>query len=155
MTDFVNQGQWDEYSNILNKFNNSVAKKKITFRKFRRTLSQFKEDIDPTKYDDITLECLINYNYLRTWPATVTSEAGELDRDSMQVLFNKKYLQSMGLLTVNTNLDYNPDYDRFIVDGQIKKAMGNTAASQAGSEDILYTLILKNEEIDTGQSQVR
>jgi hypothetical protein len=108
---------------------------------------------NPDGYDSIDLLALLNYNYLRSWPITVKTETGDLDRQSVQVLFNRQYLDELGYINADGYFQYDPAHDYFIIDGLRHIAMGDTMASQAGDTDILFTIILKRD--DTPTSEVR
>src|SRR5699024_7697627 len=101
----------------------------------------------------ILLNVQLVYNYMRTWPITLHTETGELDKQSVQVFVNKQYLAANGHINTAGAFDYNPAMDRFIIDGLVYKAVGDTAVAQAGSSDILISFILKREETPTGEDR--
>ena len=92
---------------------------------------------------------------MRTWPIDQPSIAGEVDRQSIQLFFNKEILNDLGYLSVYGNLAYNPDYDRFRLDGILYRPSGDTAAAQNMLSDIFFLLILQREETETTQYTIR
>lgn len=120
---------------------NFGSKTLIWFKAISGALNRFGEDSEEIK-DGINIPCLINYNYMRSWPITQYSEAGEVNRQSMQVLISKKFLKDNGFLTYDGYFDYSPGHDDFAIDGVKYEAAGDTPASQAYTDDLLFTLIL-------------
>lgn len=149
MAKLINDAQWERYERTINDAMETFANKEIIWRRFTKQVNRFGEDPQET-YSDITLKCLINYNYMRSWPITFTSDSGELDRQSMQVLFSKDYLKTSGYLTIDGSLDYDPAMDRFIIDGLVMKSFGDTPVSQSNNLDLMYSVIVKREETKTG-----
>lgn len=153
--DYVGKKNWKLYSAVLRGAKDTFSKKVIQFVKYPRVLERFREDPTNPAPNIVNVEVLINYNYMRTWPITQTSTSGEIDKQSLQIFFNKVYLKEQGLLTINNNLDYDPSMDRFIIDGITYKPVGDTAASQAPSDDIHYLVIAKREENTTTDYTIR
>jgi len=150
---FVSNQEWQDYANIVNEFmQQDAALKEILWKRYTWGTDRWREDHDRENSNTIPLNCLLNYNYFRSWPITATSEAGENDRQSVQILFNKAYLASLGYLAPGGSFNFNPDKDTFFIDGKPYKAMGDTAASQAKSDDLLVSVIVKREDLATGQS---
>lgn len=116
-------------------------------------LDRFKEDNDTAVISNITLDCLINYNYLRSWPITKHYEQGEQDEQSLQVFFNKEYLKGLGYMDNNGLFLYNQDVDRFIVDGLIHKPVGDGSVSQVRGGALLFEVILVRQKTDTGEKR--
>lgn len=129
---------------------NDSAKKTVIWRRFVYGVDRYMEDGENDNKQDIPLNVLLNYNYFRTWPITYTTESGELDRQSVQVLINKTYLNTLGYITPDGNFDFNPDKDTFFIDGKPHRVMGDSAAAQASDTDLLVTFIVKREELATG-----
>lgn len=146
--------------NILNAFNKSVADKSLFYYRHKKYPKRFNEDISTNpgteEYNPpIELKVLNNYNYMRTWPVTIITTAGESDPQSVQVFLNKDYLKGLGLLSPSGNFNYNPDLDRFVMDGIVYKGYGDTAASQHDGSDINYLITLRREDIPTSSLIVR
>lgn len=143
--------EWQDYANLINQFmQQDSAPKVIVWRRFVYNLDRYREDGEGKNTVDINLNVLLNYNYFRTWPITFTTEAGEIDRQSVQVLINKEYLRVLGYITPNNNFDFNPDKDIFFINGKPHRSMGDTLVSQASSQDLIVSFIAKREEIQTG-----
>lgn len=153
--DYVGKKNWKLYSTILRNAKDTFSKKVIQFIHYPRVVERFREDPTNATPTIVSVEVLLNYNYMRTWPITQTSASGEIDKQSVQIFFNKVYLREQGLLTLNNNLDYDPSMDRFMIDGIIYKAVGDTPASQAPDDDIHYLVIVKREENATTQYNIR
>lgn len=152
--DLIGGPIWNLFNKVLRDAKDTFSQKTIILKRAIQSLERVKED-GVIVYEDIPVDVLINYNYMRTWPITMTTETGELDRQSIQIFFNKIYLMEQGLLTPNNNLDYHPDLDRFLIDGIIYKPFGDTAASQTKGGDIHFTVICKREENNTTDFQLR
>lgn len=153
--DYIGTKNWALFSKVLRDAKNTFSKKTIEFIRYPRELNRYREDPVQATPVITLVEVLLNYNYMRTWPITQSSLSGEIDRQSIQIFFNKVYLKELGLLTVNNNLDYDPSMDRFIIDGIKYKAVGDTAASQAPNDDIHYLVIVKREENITTDYNIR
>lgn len=143
------------FKTILKGFTKEMGNKPIVFKKFNDFPSPFNEDIsnlnNPSNYTTYTITGILNYNYMRTWPISNITGGGERDNQSVQLFLNKQILGDLGLLSINNNFNYNPDYDRFIIDGIPYKAMGDTSASQIAEDDINFLVILERMENNTGE----
>ena len=128
----------------------TFAQQTIIWRRQTTNIDRWKEDNNSGITTDVALKCLINYNYMRSWPISNMKEAGETEEQSIQVLFNKAYLQSLGYLDQYGKFDYQADYDRFIVDGTIRKPMGDTSVSQAFDTSLWYVVIMVEQRTPTG-----
>lgn len=100
----------------------------------------------PDVFDDRQVNVLCNYNYMRTWPATEHMETGQIDRQSIQVFFSKILLKEKGWLNDKGNMDYDPGYDRFIINNIEYFARGDTPASQGFNDDLLFCITVGPEE---------
>lgn len=144
-------GQWKKFKNVIHTASKDFGHKEITWRRSRLGLDRWQEDNAGTVDIDVTLNVLCNYNYMRTWPITLPTDSGELDRQSVQLIFSKPELALGGYITPEGNFNYNPDYDRFIMDGLVYKPFGDTPVSQAHDEDLLISIIVKREETNTSE----
>jgi hypothetical protein len=99
----------------------------------------------------IPLKVLISYNYFRTWPLSKHDTQGESDNQNMAVFINRDYLSSLGYLTSKGYLSFNPATDFFIHRGIKYKGEGDTFASQAYDDPLLILIVLRREEILTGE----
>lgn len=111
---------------------------------------RYREDTTKPSTVDINLRCIVNYNYLRSWPITNMEEAGELESQSIQVLFSKKDLRDGGYMNDAGLFLYDPAYDRFILDGLIRKPIGDSSVSQLDTESLLYEVIMVEQATPTG-----
>jgi hypothetical protein len=145
----IGNNDWLDFRGVMRNIHDTFEQKKITWLRKIVTVNVNMEDSN-TAMESVTLEVQLNYNYMRSWPITNTTESGEIDRQSVQVLVNKDWLREKGYINSNNYFDYNPDVDRFIIDGMMMKAVGDTAVSQSIDDDILITFLLKREETDTG-----
>jgi hypothetical protein len=96
----------------------------------------------------------MNYNFMRSWPITFTTETGEVDRQSVQMMLLKKDLADNGYLNSYGYLNFNPAQDLFIFDGMVWKAVGDTAVSQVDGDDLIITIILKRQELSTADLSI-
>lgn len=152
----LNGINWGRYKAILHKASEQLNKKPITWLKHKELITLRNEDFNHVNqeqdvaenYDKITLACLCNYNYMRTWPINRETISGELDVQTVQIYLNKRYLQENGYLDHNGLFIYQVDNDRFELDGILYKSTGDTSVSQADSEDIHFTMVLQREEKD-------
>lgn len=150
--DIVGQEIRDIFHGLINSAHKSFDKRLIIWSKQTTKVNRFGEDTGP-QFVDTPLLCLINYNYKRAWPVTQNTEAGEMDRESAQVYFNKDYLRSLGLINDNNYFDYDSGTDRFLLDGLVYSAQGDTAVAQLDNDDLFITVILKREATATGDNR--
>lgn len=140
---------WDKYINSQKLAHTTFHTHSIIWLKQRGNLrDRWGEDL-PRNEEEITLPCLKNYNVLRTWPITQNTEVGETDKQSIQLWFSKPKLVELGYVTEG-RFDYRPDFDRFKIGDIIYKAQGDTPASQAYEDDLVFTIIIRPEEKNTG-----
>lgn len=152
--DLVGTGDWEDFKNLISvDSSDTFGKQTIIWRRLKSSVDRYKEDNSQGTYHDVTLRCLVNYNYMRSWPITNFTEAGELQAQSIQVIFYKKYLKDNGYLTADGKLDYKPDHDRFVLDGIIRKPVGDSSISQAGDESLLYEVIMEELKTPTGEGR--
>lgn len=151
----VSDQDWADFKNLFkNDVPDTFAQADIIWRRSKTpNLDRWKEDNPSVVTEDITLKCLVNYNYLRSWPITNFTEAGELNGQSIQVLFSKQYLFNNGYLNNAGAFDYNADFDRFILDGTIRKPAGDSSVSQAYDESIWYEVIMVEQRTATGDKR--
>ncbi len=145
----ISADEWADYQNILSGFNSVFAQKQILWKRYLNRLNAFNEDVIQSPIE-VSLKVLINDNYMRTWPINQQSESGELEKQSIQVYIFLPYLKNLGY-EKNNSLDYQPDYDRFIIDGKLYKPTGDTPTAQAGDKNLWVTIICRREESETGR----
>lgn len=152
MGDLVKPEDWADFKNVMRDAHDTFERKQIQWVRNKTRVNVNMEDSNNVK-ETVTLEVQLNYNYMRSWPITSATETGELDRQSIQLLANKQYLSELGYINTSGAFEYNPDLDRFIIDGLVYKSFGDTAVSQAHDDDILVSIILKREETKTGDQR--
>jgi hypothetical protein len=142
---------WAKYKKTINDISNDFNKAIIVWHRYNSGL-QYEGEDKPTisKFTDINLDCLISYNYFRTWPITENTKTGSLDKESMVVIFNKDYLYKLGYVNANKNFDINPGQDYFTFYGVDYQPSGETPVSQAKDQDLLFWIILKRRVTQTG-----
>jgi hypothetical protein len=145
----LTQADWDEYGDIINEFHEDANQEDITWRRMSSNLNRWGEDGGET-YTDTTILGLIQYNFFRSWAINKTSTTGELDKESVLVYFNTEYLRQSGWLTTGDQFDFRPGEDRFIINGQVYKALGDSQVAQAKEKTLMSFIILKREETKTG-----
>ena len=147
----VPQSQWDAMAAVIE--DSGFFTKPIIWQRCKQSINRWGEDQKkPDDYEaDLIIHTLSNYNYMRSWPITVPEESGELDRQSLQLLFLRKEFETLGVLLPGGYLKIDPARDRFIIDGLVHKAVGDTLVSQAGTKDIIFSIIVKREETPTGE----
>lgn len=149
--DLIGARDWADYKSLIGQDAfDTFGQKIIIWRKQTSNIDRYGEDNIAGSHVDIPLTCLVNYNYMRSWPITTLTESGETNQQSIQVLFSKKYLLSLGYLNADGIFDYQPDYDRFILDGLIRKPVGDSSVSQSHDEDTMFEVIMAEQRTPTG-----
>lgn len=151
MSNLISGADWAAFESLISDdVQDTFFQQKIIWRRATTMSDRYGEDNEALITSDIPLLCQLNYNYMRTWPITKTSEAGETDEQSIQIYFTKKYLRDLGYLNSNDYFIYNPGLDRFIIDGLIMKPMGDSSAAQAEDGALLISVIVVRQPPDTG-----
>jgi hypothetical protein len=152
LTDIGNDllsNDWANFMNVMDDAHATFNQKRITWLRQNTIINRFQED-QPKPTDSVELKVLLNYNFKRSWPINVVSESGEEERQSIQVMINKRYLGTNSLLDENGNFIYNEDYDRFIIDGVKYKSLGDTSASAIdNNNDIFWTIVVRRIQKET------
>ncbi len=150
--DLVGNTNWARFKTLIQEdAHDTFFQDTITWKRYIEGIDEFMEN-DVENFNNVDLKCLINYNDFKVWPVNYTTETGELDRQNTVLLFSLKYLNGLGYLNANGNFIYNQSADRFLVNGQIYKATGDTLVSQAKDEPLLLQINLSKEEIPTGSN---
>lgn len=144
----VSDAMWAKYVGIINSFHDDANQQVITWESARSIKSRLGTDVIR---EEKQILGLIQYNFFRNWPINKASATGEVDKESMVVLFNIEYMKTEGYLNLNEQFDFDPGYDRFVVDGIRYKAMGDSKTAQAKNKAIMLFVILQREEVETGQ----
>lgn len=145
----ITDTQWQEYEDAINQFHSDAFQENILWISIINKIDKFGEDGNEKK-KEINLKGLITYNYFRSWPMNKDTQTGEIDKESILVFFNNKYLSDLGYINVNGQFKFDPSKDRFKVRGVQYKASGDSQVSQTKDKPLLHFIILKREEIDTG-----
>ena len=140
---------WDKFVSAMTDAHDTFHQKEITWRRLKSELNFHGEDNTVNGYTDVTLRVQLNYNLMRTWPIAFRTETGDLDRQSVQIMINKLYLNGLGYIGANGRFTYDASQDKFIIDGLVHIPVGDTAGSQAYEDDILFTIIVKRDETET------
>ena len=140
---------WNTYIKVINAFSDSVSEQEILWKHMSSNIDRWQEGM-AKKFEDRNMLSLVQANTFRTWPVDTRTDAGIIDKEYLHLFINLQYLRDKGWLTSGGSLDFNPDYDRFWINGQEYKPAGDTPISQAGDQLIFYILILEREETKTG-----
>lgn len=154
----ISDADWNDYKSLIgNDAFDTFGQATIIWRRAKSPgIDRFKEDGATSNTEDIPLKCLVNYNYMRSWPITsfATGESGELNEQSIQVLFSKNYLQSLGYVNADGLFSYLPDFDRFLLDGLIRKPVGDSSVSQAKDGSMIFEVIMVEQSTKTGKKRM-
>lgn len=148
--DLIGNNKWAQFQSIIKNANDTFGQAIVIWRRSKGGLDFYGEDNSTEEFEDIELKGLFNHNFFRTWPITFTTEGGELDRQNTVLILNVDYLIENGWADEYNRLKYDAAADRFIYNGLVHKAMGDSEISQAKDGHLLFQLILKREEKQTG-----
>lgn len=152
--DLVGATDWAAFESLISTdAHDTFFQQSIVWKRQRTRLDVYGEDNEAGLYDSITLKCLLNYNYMRTWPITKVTESGETDEQSIQIFFSKKYLRDLGYLNGDDYFIYNSGTDKFIIDGLLMKPMGDSSVSQAEGGALLISVIVVRQPTITGKDR--
>jgi len=140
---------WNAFRQAMMIAHESFNQQEVIWERMISNIDRFGEDSGLTT-DSITLKGLVFYNYMRTWVISRPTKTGLADDESLVVILNKDYLSSLGYLNSNGYFQFNPGFDRFIINGIRYEPAGDTDADQAFSDPTLFYLILKREVRNTG-----
>lgn len=147
---FLTAADWQEYKDILNEFHLDDSNlQDVVWQRLVTNLSRFGEDDNEVR-TNLLIKGLVQYNYFKSWPTNQTTVSGEVDKESLMLWLNIDYLSTNGWLTSNGQFNFRPGEDRFIIRGELYKALGDSQAAQASDEPLLVFIILKREETETG-----
>lgn len=157
MADLITTAGWDMFNQAINDAGDTFNKTIITWRKFTYFLNEFNED-NVGNFEDLEIPVLVSDNFFHTWPITAHSATGELDKETMVIILNRKQMDDLGYINAYGNFDFKPDMDRFVLKGIVYKCEGWTDMSSsdvAGTgENLLIMIILKREETSTGTNPI-
>lgn len=153
MAFFLTQAEWDQYiSDIFSFCEEDAFKQEIIWKKSIGALNSDGSDDGPM-YSDKTLLGLIQYNDFRSWPINTDSITGEIDKESMMLLLSNKFLAENGYLNTQGIFKFDPSLDKFLVNGVLYKAKGDSQTAQANNTTLLHFIILKRDTVDTSSSR--
>lgn len=143
---------WKMHNDAVNTFHNDAFQQKVIWKKNVVRTNIYNEDYGQ-KYEDIEILGLIQYNQFRAWPITRATDSGEIDKQNCLLYINNNYLTESGLVNEFGQFKYDAGKDFFIVNGVKYKSMGDSQAAQVeNSNPQLFFIILKREDLDTGDN---
>ncbi len=146
--------QWQAYKNVVNDAADSFNQEIVIWHRLTKSLDRYGEDNKGSEtYQDISLNCLLAYNFFRTWPMSDETPTGLLDKESIAMILNRQYLIDNGWLNAGGMFDMNAGKDTFTHLGIDYKAAGETPVSQAGDEPLHFYIILKRLKTITGDKK--
>ena len=150
----ITTAQWQIYKNIINKASESFNKDTIIWHRYTRGFQRYGEDTKGNENDiDIILNCLIAYNFFNRGPITKETTGGAVDKQNIVLMLNKKYLEDLGYLNSDDFFDMDPGKDKFTHRGLPYRAAGETEVAQAGDDPLMFYIVLRREEIVTGDAK--
>jgi len=139
----LNTQEQQEYESLIEDALSTFCTKSMTWKRSKtKGMKRYGEDSEEFEFQTVVLPVLCNYNYMRSWPITDYTLTGEADKQSIQILISKKLLKDGNYLTKDGYFSYSPAFDRFYLDGIEYKASGDTNASQAFSDDLIFSFIV-------------
>lgn len=146
---------WAAYRNLINSTQATRFQEEVTWLRTVTAVSRYGEDIpNEDQYNEIQITGLIQYNTFRSWPLNQNTNSGEIDKESMVLFLNLKYLDDLGYLDSNKNFNFNRGLDRFRIKGVLYKPSADTDAAQAFNDPLLTMVVLKREEIESGDNLI-
>lgn len=147
---YVGLKNWARYRGIINRFHNDAFQNDLTWYKYIYSMNRFGEDTkENSKYDERVVKCLVMYDTVRNWPNNYETTTGDIDKESVVVYINIRYLQKMGWVRnegAGTLMDLDQVKDYFVLDGVTYRPSGDKPVAQASTHPLLYRLVLKREE---------
>lgn len=142
---------WDSLKAAINTVGkDNFFNKDVLWKKTNIFINADMDDTEVPTHIDVPLKALINYNYMRSWPITMPTESGAVDKQSIQVIFLKEDFKTAGYLTAQGYPIFNTERDRFVIDGLVYINAGDTLVSQVENDELFITVIMRREEISTG-----
>lgn len=147
----IGSKSWSRYRNIINLFHNDAFQNELHWFKYLYSLDRFGEDTKQnSEYEERLVKCLVQYDTIKNWPTNHETTTGDIDKESIVVYINLKYLQKMGWVIMDnrgTIMDIDGVKDYFILDGIKYRPSGDKPCAQAHDKPLLYRIILKREEL--------
>ena len=147
---FLTAADWQDYEDCINEFSMEDSHvQDVIWQRLATNLSRWGEDDNVVRTNQL-INGLAQYNYFKSWPTNQTTVSGEIDKESLLLWLNIKYLTDNGWMTANGQFNFRPGEDRFVIRGEVYKALGDSQAAQAKDKPLEIFIVLKKEETDTG-----
>lgn len=150
---FVGTKSWSRYRRIINDFHHDAFQNELHWFKYLYSLDRFGEDTKSNSlYEERVVKCLVQYDTIRNWPINRETTTGDIDKESIVVYINLKYLQNRGWVRMEGNrgtiMDIDSVKDYFILDGVKYRPSGDKPVAQASDKPLLFRIVLKREELE-------
>lgn len=149
--ELLTDADWAAYRQLIKDASDTFGQQTIIWNSVTKRLAFSGDERNPDEITQISLPCLVQYNVFKLWPNSKETDTGELDKESVAVIFNRDYLNDMHYLNAHGNFEYNPDTDFFTLNGEKYYAAGDTHAGQAHDTPLHVYLILKRTPTRTGE----
>lgn len=145
----ISPSDWSAYKSVIREAHDDFNQQVIIWRRLVASLDRRGEGQN-NAIIDTSIKVLILSNYERTWPISRWTESGLIDDQSLVIIINKEYAEENGW--VNDSGYFNMDVagDRFNINGVWYKPAGESEVSQAHDEPLLFYIILRKSERNTG-----
>jgi len=150
----ITAAQWSAFKSAIDLAAGLFNKDTIIWRRLVMGLDYNGEDGLTNQFTNINLDCLISYNYFRVWPVIAETMGGQFDKNSIVCLLNKHYMDGLGYTNAQGQFDFKTGEDIFVLRGIEYRCGGYSHVSQANDEPLLFMLILKRQEILTGNPDI-
>jgi len=141
---------WQDYEDIINEFHEDANQQTVTWRRHSNVLDRYGEDKDGGPvYVDVPILALVQDNFFRSWPISDATVTGKIDKESIMLYLNTKYLQDNAWANADGQLIFDPGKDQFIIKGLLYKCFGELTSAQAKDTTLFNLIILKREEVAT------
>lgn len=148
--ELLSSAEWASFRQAINNASDTFNAHVVIWHSLNKRLDFHGDERDPKTFTSHNLNCLINSNYLKTWPDNKLTEAGDVNRDNLCLIFNRDYLGGLGFLDGDGEFIVDPEYDYFEIMGQKYSVAGGMAVAQAYDLNTLVYLILTPNIIPTG-----
>lgn len=153
-TPFISDALWERYKELIGNAGESFNKDVVLFFKESHNVDRWQEDTETNaEYTVYKLSTLLDYNTYHSWPINKEDEEGQKDRQTVVFWFNREYLKGLGFLDGHGNFLINPSEDYFVHRGQEYRVEGDTLASQAQNDPLLFMVICRRQPVPTGEAR--
>lgn len=146
----MTQAEWDLHKSIINEYQDDAFQEDITWLSSAKVVNRWGEE--QQNFLSINILGLIQYNQFRSWPINKDKITGQIDDESCLLYLNIKYLRDNGYTNENDQFIFNPGLDKFIVNGVKYSPKGDSQTAQAKDTVLLHFIVLKRDEINTGNN---